>query len=146
MRRNKSIIYFCMVLFITCGGVSAQATASSFSPGLQLNQAILDRSIKLAGNYLLTSQKEEGNFIYEYNFLTHQPSKGDNQVRQAGALWGLALSHKEHPSSQTFLALEKGLRFFKTHSHLNGNARYIVLSGGKIRLPGNSCAGDFDAH
>jgi hypothetical protein len=131
MRRNKLIIYFFMALFITCGAVSVHAKASSFSPGLQLNQAILDRSIKLAGNYLLTSQKEEGNFIYEYNFLTHQPSKGDNQVRQAGALWGLALSHKELPSSQTFLALEKGFRFFKTHSHLSRNARYIAYPGEK---------------
>ena len=125
--RNKSIFYFCLLLFIACGAFPR----ISFSQQLQLNQAILDQSINLAENYLLTSQKEDGNFVYEYNFLTHQSSTEDNQVRQAGALWGLALIHKEHPSSQTLLALEKGLRFFKTHSHLIRNARYIVYPGEK---------------
>ena len=124
---NKSIICFCLVLFIACGAFPG----ISFSQPLQLNQAVLDRSIELAGNYLLLSQKEEGNFVYEYNFLTHQLSIEDNQVRQAGALWGVALIHKEHTSPQTFLALERGFRFFKTHSYLIQDARYIVYPGEK---------------
>jgi hypothetical protein len=127
LMRNKSIFCFCLVLSIMCGVFPG----ISFSQPLQLNQAVLDRAIDLAGNYLLTSQKEDGNFVYEYNFLTHQTSTEDNQVRQAGALWGLALIHKEQPSPRTFLALERGFRFFKTHSHLIQDARYIVYPGEK---------------
>ena len=133
MKKIKSILCFCLVLFVACDAFasSKEEKALFFSPPLQLNQTILDRSIELAGKYLLASQKEEGNFVYEYNFQTHHASAEDNQVRQAGALWGVALIHKEHPSSQTFHALEKGFRFFKTHSHLIKDGRFIVYPGEK---------------
>ncbi|MDD5344527.1 MAG: hypothetical protein PHW12_08920, partial [Smithella sp.] len=126
MKKNKFIFYFCLSVFILFGTTSVHAKDLSFFRHLQLNRTILDQSIELAGKYILSSQKEEGNFVYEYDFETHQTSTFDSQVRQAGALWGLALTHKEHSSAQTFLAMEKGLRFFKTHSLLIKNTRFIV--------------------
>ena len=131
MRRSRSVIFFWLMLLILGAAVSAQAGTLTFSPPLQLDKAVLNRSIELAGKYLLASQKEEGNFIYEYDFLKRQSPAGDSQVRQAGALWGLALINGENPSAQTLTALEKGLRFFKTHSRLAGDARYIVYPGEK---------------
>lgn len=124
--KTKSIFLFCFLFFIAFGSVSATAKALSFSPSLQLNKSILDESIELAGKYLLSSQKDDGNFVYEYDFSTRQTSPQDNQVRQAGALWGLALIHRGNPSEQTFLAMEKGLRFFKTYSLVVKDARFIV--------------------
>ncbi|KQC08907.1 MAG: hypothetical protein APR62_03795 [Smithella sp. SDB] len=131
MLKAKSILIFCFLFFITFGSISVNAKTLSFSSALQLNKSILDQSIELASKYILVSQKDEGNFVYEYNLLTHKESVYDSQVRQAGALWGLALTHKEYPSSQTFLAMEKGLRFFKTHSLVKGNVRFIVYPGEK---------------
>jgi hypothetical protein len=129
MGRSRTINFFLVMLLIICGSALAQAGPLTFAPPLQLDKAVLNNSIKLASKYLLASQKEEGNFIYEYDFLTRQSPAGDNQVRQAGALWGLALINRENPSSQTLSALEKGLRFFKTHSRLVGDARYIFYPG-----------------
>lgn len=131
MRKHKLIFYLFLSAFILFGVLSAQAKDLSFYPPLQLHRTILDQSIELAGKYILSSQKEEGNFIYEYDFSTHQASADDSQVRQAGALWGMALIHKEHSSSQTLLAMEKGIRFFKTHSLVNENKRFIVYPGEK---------------
>jgi hypothetical protein len=129
--RRCGVKIFLTVLMMVCGAELAAAGPAVFSPPLRLDETILDCGIELAGKYLLASQKDEGNFIYEYDFLAHRPSAEDNQVRQAGALWGLALFHKEHASARTFAALERGLDFFKRHSRLTGNARYVVYPGEK---------------
>jgi len=53
-----------------------------------LNDEILKSSLDLGSNFLINNQKPEGNFNYEYDFVTKKFDMGDNQVRQAGALWG----------------------------------------------------------
>jgi len=119
------------MLSVIFGIFPVHARPLTFFPPLQLDKTIFDRSIELAGKYLLTSQRTEGNFVYEYDFLKRQTPAGDNQVRQAGALWGLALTNRENPSSQSLSALEKGLRFFQAHSRLIGDTRFIVYPGEK---------------
>jgi len=129
--RNCGVKIFLTVLMIVCAAGDAAAGPAVFSVPLRLDGTILDCGIALAGKYLLAHQKEEGNFVYEYDLSAHQPTTEDNQVRQAGALWGLALFHKEHAAARTFAALERGLGFFKQHSRMTGNARYIVYPGEK---------------
>jgi hypothetical protein len=60
-----------------------------------LTAADLDQAVALGGRYLVASQKSEGNFVYEVDWTTGAEKGGDNAVRQAGAVWGLALWHQE---------------------------------------------------
>lgn len=82
-----------------------------------LSAETLQESLTLGTQFLLENQKSEGNFEYEYDFLTKTYTEDDNQVRQAGALWGLALIHKNNPTDETRQAIIKGLEFFKANSH-----------------------------
>lgn len=91
-----------------------------------LNREMLDSSLELGRSFLLNNQKPEGNFNYEYNFLTREIEPGDSQVRQAGALWGLALLHKDQPGRETYNALVKGFKFFLNNSFLSMDSlRYV---------------------
>lgn len=94
---------------------------------MRLSRDILNESLTLGTKFLLENQKPEGNFEYEYNFLTRSYREDDNQVRQAGALWGISLIHAENPSEETEAALKKGLAFFREHSQkTNFGGRFVV--------------------
>jgi UDP-N-acetylmuramoyl-tripeptide--D-alanyl-D-alanine ligase len=84
----------------------------------ELNRQILDKSLVLGKSFLLNNQQPAGNFNYEYNFLTKETGKGDSQVRQAGALWGLSLIHNDDPGRESYNALVKGFKFFLNNSFL----------------------------
>lgn len=93
-----------------------------------VTRSFLDESLSLGRSFLLNNQKRAGNFNYEYDFIKKSYPKGDNQVRQAGALWGIALIHQDSPSEETAKAIEKGLAFFDKHSRQKANdqGKYIV--------------------
>jgi len=81
-----------------------------------VTRAILDRSLALGTRYLLVHQRPEGNFDYEYDWREKEYSEDDNEVRQAGAIWGLALLYQDHPTPELGAAVEKGLAFFDDHA------------------------------
>ena len=117
------------------GEREAQPVSQSQPPfdGAVLTREALDRSLVLGRQYLLSSQRPEGNFVYEYDFVQRRHIRDDNDVRQAGALWGLALLHHDNPSEDTAQAIVKGLEFFKERSQLTpGGRRYIVYPGSAI--------------
>jgi hypothetical protein len=94
-------------------GTSAAAdAAASGAQSPQLTSELLDRSLELGRTYLLNSQTDRGNFRYSYNLLNGELVGEDNQVRQAGALWGLALVHQARPTEETQRAVLRGLEFF----------------------------------
>ena len=93
-------------------------------PSLTLD--ILDRSLALGRDFILHNQKSEGNFFYEYDFVARRDLEGDNPVRQAGALWSLALIHADHPTAETLEALKRGFAFFDKHSKVTGNGRKYI--------------------
>lgn len=84
--------------------------------GKRLTQPVLLKSLRLGRQFLLASQKPEGHFVYEYDYVKQQSSEQENPVRQAGALWGLALLLQYEAHEPTRLALDKGLRFFRERS------------------------------
>ena len=84
----------------------------------KLSKNILEDSLALGTEFLLNNQKEEGNFTYEYDFITQTFSSEDNQVRQAGALWGIALLYQANPTNELEDALQKGLDFFTENSEV----------------------------
>ena len=88
-----------------------------------LTSHILNESLGLGTKFLLNNQKEEGNFNYEYNWITKELNKDDNQVRQAGALWGLALIYNYRPNQEVLTGLKMGFEFFERHSKESDSGR-----------------------
>ncbi len=79
---------------------------------LLLDRDVLTRSFELGTEFLLRWQLPEGNFRYMYDWLDGTWVEDDNQVRQAGSLWGVALCHRYRPTPETRSALDRGLRFW----------------------------------
>ncbi len=113
----------------------------------RLNRPILDVSLHLGKQFLLNNQYKEGNFTYEYDFINRKYPKGDSQVRQAGALWGVSLIHHDNPTPGTFKTVKKGLKFFNQHSKpaKGNNGRFIKYprnrrgSTGTVALTALAC-------
>lgn len=83
----------------------------------QLNRNTLQESLVLGCNNIRHNQHDEGNFHYMYDFVKQTLEAGDSPVRQAGALWGLALCFQSQPHQTEWkAAVEKGLDFFLRHS------------------------------
>jgi hypothetical protein len=82
----------------------------SFKP--KATRPLLLKSLALGCDYLVKNQKPAGNFNYEYDWVAREQNKSDNQVRQAGALWGVACCQQFAPSDERRAALDKGLAFF----------------------------------
>lgn len=92
-----------------------------------LTREILDQSLNLGTQFMLNNQKPEGSFNYQYDWIQRKQIEGDNQVRQAGAMWGIALIYHDQPTPQVGTAVEKAMAFFEKHSELTpAGARYIA--------------------
>jgi UDP-N-acetylmuramoyl-tripeptide--D-alanyl-D-alanine ligase len=103
----------------------------------ELTSDVLRRSQALATRFLLAHQKPAGNFDYEYDFQSKALSNDDNEVRQAGALWGLALSYAHEPSAELEAAVERGLAFFDQSSRrARGGRRCVAYAGADIGSTG----------
>lgn len=84
--------------------------------GDALNRPALEESMRLGTEFLLAQQRPAGNFTYEYDWVKRETRPGDNQVRQAGAVWGLALMYQYRPDPRVAAALERALGFFAKHA------------------------------
>ncbi|GAB4298633.1 MAG: hypothetical protein Kow0090_14080 [Myxococcota bacterium] len=93
----------------------------------KLTRNILDKSLELGTQFLLNNQKPEGNFNYEYDWVKKKMNEDDNQVRQAGALWGLALIYQNKPDDKLVPAIEKGLEFFEKNSKESDDGRKWIV-------------------
>ncbi len=100
---------------------------------MQLNREILFQSFSLGQQFFINNQKPEGNMNYQYDFIDKKMEADDNQVRQAGALWGLALMLQYDQDSSTKGALDKNLKFFFKHT-IKGPVKDSLL----IAYPGES--------
>jgi UDP-N-acetylmuramoyl-tripeptide--D-alanyl-D-alanine ligase len=96
-------------------------------------RAELDNSIRSGRDFLIRIQRPEGNFRYETNFLTGVTSDDDHPVRQAGAIWALALLHQHETGDDTRAATEKGLAFFSEHSQTTDDGRRFITYPGRKR-------------
>jgi hypothetical protein len=79
---------------------------------LEMDSEVLGQSFDLGSKFLVNWQLPEGNFRYMYDWTEGDWIEDDNQVRQAGSLWGVALCHRYRPTPETQAALDKGLRFW----------------------------------
>lgn len=95
----------------------------------KLDRAALEKSLELGTQFLMANQKEAGNFTYEYDWKAKTFTKGDSQVRQAGAVWGLGLIMREKPTQELEDKLHKSLKFFRDNSQLTDLGRFVVYPG-----------------
>ena len=92
-----------------------------------LNRDILDESLSLGQHFLLINQRPEGNFIYDYDLDKEDVTANENQVRQAGALWGLTLMYRDEPTVLLRDAARKGFAFYAKNSKWDDKrGRYVV--------------------
>ena len=61
----------------------------------RLGRQVIDQAVELGTRFMLAHQRPAGNFTYEYDWRRRAFTKADQQVRQAGALWGLALLYQD---------------------------------------------------
>ena len=94
----------------------------------KLTREILLKSFKLGNKYIINNQKPEGNFNYEYDFVNNEVTGTDNQVRQAGAVWALALMYTYDRNDETKKALDKALGFFINNTITGSKQGNLVIS------------------
>jgi hypothetical protein len=96
----------------------------------ELTRGDVERSLELGTRFMLAHQKPAGNFDYEYDWRAKRYTDDDNEVRQAGALWGLALLYQDRPTTELGAAEEKGLAYFDMHSvRTPSGARCVAYPG-----------------
>ena len=81
-----------------------------------LNCDILETSLQIGTEFLLNSQRTEGNFQYEYHWLNQSYHPNDNEIRQDGSLCGLTRIHQYYPTEKLEEGIIKGLTYFMNHS------------------------------
>ena len=99
----------------------------------RMTREILEQSLAAGRRFLLANQRPEGNFNYSYDWIARQMEDSDNGVRQAGAVWGLALIDHFESDAQTRAALSRGLDFFLDHSVGLSDGRLAVVYPGEQR-------------
>ena len=122
---------------------NTQHAISSFAKGLRyiyeirpatepnpLTRALLGHSLELGTQFLLNHQKPAGNFTYIYDWVKETYESGDNPVRQAGTMWGLAVIYGDSLDSEVGAAVEKAMDFFAGNSKLTDDGRrYVTYPG-----------------
>jgi UDP-N-acetylmuramoyl-tripeptide--D-alanyl-D-alanine ligase len=83
---------------------------------VKLEPGMLSEAIEKARIYYLAQQLPAGNFVYGRDVTTNETVEDDSQVRQAGALWGLASLNRDRPTLATARAVIRGLHFFLSSS------------------------------
>jgi hypothetical protein len=106
----------------------------------RLTREVLLQSARQGCAALAANQRPAGNFNYEYNFVARTQSESDNQVRQAGALWGVAFCYAFDHDATTRAALERGLDFFRRHSTRRGDGALIPRYPGKVSVQTGTAA------
>ncbi len=103
----------------------------------KLTRKTLLESFALGSANLVNNQKPAGNFNYQYDFVLKTMDENDSQVRQAGALWGLALVFRHAPDAKKLAALQRGFDFFFDHTKNAGDKiKYIKYPGERSRSTG----------
>ena len=93
----------------------------------KLTREILDESLDLGTQFILNNQKDEGNFNYEYDFVNKQMNLDDNEVRQAGALWGLSLIYNDKANENLVPHIKKGFDFFNNYSKESEDGKKWII-------------------
>lgn len=78
----------------------------------EITRSNLIQAIEMSRAYYLNHQNVDGNFKYALDISNGEMIEKDNQVRQAGALWGLSCLNRDRFNEPTRRALLLGIDFF----------------------------------
>lgn len=141
IRTNKNRLFFSLLLLFFVIFISSFLVLNSCGlfelPTIgfcrkRLNQKILRQSLNLGTKFILNNQKPAGNFNYEYDWIKKSFTPGDSEVRQAGAMWGLALIYGDCRCRGIGESVEKAMSFFEKHSKTTSDgARYVIYPGSR---------------
>lgn len=85
----------------------------SLNQPVKFDRQHLVTAIEAARVYYLNQQYQSGNFLYAMDLCNGQLFEDDNQVRQAGALWGLSCLNRDRFTENTRRAVLAGIDFFE---------------------------------
>ncbi len=105
-----------------------------------LSREILIQSLEAARAYYLNQQKTEGNFKYLLDISDGQTVDDDNQVRQAGAIWGLACLNRDFFNEPTRRALLLGFDFFIQNIKTLPTGETVIVYPGEKNLNSGTVA------
>lgn len=128
----KKVFKILIFILVIAGTIGLSFYVIHFKPfhKHKLNNEILSESFLSGRTFLLNNQKAEGNFNYQYNFLTDYINNEVSPVRQAGALWGISLVHQAMPTEETYNAIHKGIEFQASNTAgIDSTKRYIIYPG-----------------
>ena len=80
----------------------------------EITRSTLIQAIEMARAYYLNHQNPDGNFMYALDIANGDIIEKDNQVRQAGALWGLSSLNRDRFNEPTRRAVLLGINFFSS--------------------------------
>ncbi len=84
----------------------------------QITPEALDAALEAARAYYLNQQLVQGNFLYALDIIDNTEDSDDNQVRQAGALWGLSNLNRERFTEDTRRGVLLGLDFWMRNQRM----------------------------
>ena len=105
-----------------------------------LTREILMQSLEAARAYYLNQQKTDGNFKYLLDLSDGKTSDDDNQVRQAGAIWGLACLNRDFFNEPTRRALLLGFDFFIRNIKTLPTGETVIVYPGEKNLNSGTVA------
>ena len=105
-----------------------------------LTREILMQSLEAARAYYLNQQKTDGNFKYLLDLSDGKTSDDDNQVRQAGAIWGLSCLNRDFFNEPTRRALLLGFDFFSRNIKTLPTGETVIVYPGEKNLNSGTVA------
>ena len=105
-----------------------------------LTREILMQSLEAARAYYLNQQKTDGNFKYLLDLSDGMTSDDDNQVRQAGAIWGLSCLNRDFFNEPTRRALLLGFDFFIRNIKTLPTGETVIVYPGEKNLNSGTVA------
>lgn len=105
-----------------------------------LTREILMQSLEAARAYYLNQQKTDGNFKYLLDLSDGKTSDDDNQVRQAGAIWGLSCLNRDFFNEPTRRALLLGFDFFIRNIKTLPTGETVIVYRGEKNLNSGTVA------
>ena len=105
-----------------------------------LTREILMQSLEAARAYYLNQQKTDGNFKYLLDLSDGKTSDDDNQVRQAGAIWGLSCLNRDFFNEPTRRAFLLGFDFFIRNIKTLPTGETVIVYPGEKNLNSGTVA------
>jgi UDP-N-acetylmuramoyl-tripeptide--D-alanyl-D-alanine ligase len=113
--------------------------AAAIDCSAQVTKAELEKSIELGQQYMTTHEKAAGNFDYEYDWKAKKNSDDNNEVRQAGAVWGVSLLYayalRTHKAPELEEGVKRAIAYFDDTSKVTATGGRYPLYRGDAATP-----------